>query len=133
MESRKLAEHIRELAAGKKGENIVILDMRDATDLTDYFVVVSANSGPQLKAISNEIVGRLKTEGLSALGADAPPSSSWNALDYFDVVVHLMTPEARKFYDLEGLWKDASRVEPNAAPAEPRPIGSPSSKARSLT
>lgn len=117
MEPRKLAEHICELAAGKKGEDIVILDMRNATDLTDYFVLISATSRPQLKAISNEITGRLKAEGLSAPGADGGQASNWSALDYFDVVVHLMTPEARNFYDLEGLWKDATRETPNITPA----------------
>ena len=111
MDSKRLADLVCEFAENKKAENIVVLDMTKVTDITDYFVLITGSSPPQLKAIMNEIQLGLKNAELRPEGAEVAPSSSWNVLDFFDVVVHVMSTEARSFYDLEGLWKDAPRVQ----------------------
>lgn len=98
-------------AADKKAENIVVLDLRGISTFTDYFVICSATSEPQLKAISNSISEQI-TEKYSRkpISEDGYPASQWIILDYGDVIVHLFQGEKRDFYALESLWSDAKRV-----------------------
>ena len=111
MDSRKLAMLCRTLADDKKAENIVILDMRKLSSITDYFVVASATSEPHLRAIAEEIRDRLKEDhGLRPRVVDGAAHTSWMVLDYFDVIVHLMRADVRARYDLETLWGDAPRI-----------------------
>lgn len=116
MESKHLAELICEFAEKKKGQDIVILDMTKVTDITDYFVLITGASPPQLKAIMNEIQAGIKAADLAPHGAEVLPSSTWNVLDFFDVIVHVMSEEAREFYNLEGLWKDAPKTRHPTTP-----------------
>lgn len=100
-----------EAASDKKAEDIVILDMQGISSFTDYFVICSGSSEPQLKAISNGIHERLKQDfGRSPLSEDGYPMSQWLVLDYGDVVVHIFHTEKREYYCLEQLWGDARRV-----------------------
>lgn len=115
MDSRKLAQRCRELADDKKAEDIVILDVRKLSSVTDYFVIASALSDPHLRAVVQEVEGRLKEEGLRVEAVDGVASAGWVVLDYFDVIVHVMRADVREHYDLEGLWNDAPRVRPRAA------------------
>lgn len=94
-----------------KGEDIVVLDMRKLTQITDYFVLCSGASERQLKAIAARLRQELKKLGVTRLGAEGEPSSGWLLLDYCDVVVHIFSTQARRFYDLEMLWGDAPRVQ----------------------
>lgn len=111
MDSRKLALLCRRLANNKKAENISILDVRDISSVTDYFVIATGTSDPHLRAIFDEINTFLADEHrLKPRAADGNLSSSWIVLDYFDVIVHLMRPGVREHYDLEGLWGDAPRL-----------------------
>ncbi|MDE3066947.1 MAG: ribosome silencing factor [Verrucomicrobiota bacterium] len=111
MDSRKLALLCREFADNKKAENCVILDVRKLSSLTDYFVIASGTSEPHLRAILEQITVRLREEhGLRPARTDGRAGGSWVALDFFDVVVHVMRAETRERYDLEGLWGDAPRV-----------------------
>lgn len=113
MESRKLALLCRELADDKKAENLVVLDVRKISSVTDYFVIVTGTSEPHLRAILNEITdGVWEQTGFHPHAVDGSLQTSWMVLDYFDVIVHIMRPEVRDRYDLEGLWNDASRVRP---------------------
>lgn len=113
MDSRKLAQRCRELAENKKAEDIVILDVRKLSSVTDYFVIASGTSEPHLRAIVSEIADGLKIEhGLSPRARDGAWETNWVALDYFDVIVHVMHPAVRQQYDLEGLWNDAPKVRP---------------------
>jgi ribosome-associated protein len=89
-----------------------VLDLRGISTFTDFFVICSATSEPQLKAIANEIETRLKEEYKIRAGAiDGFPASQWMVLDYLDVVVHIFHRDKRAFYSLEDLWGDATRVE----------------------
>jgi len=113
MESKKLAQLCRELADNRKGEEILVLDVKDLSSVTDYFVLVSGSSEPHLRAISDEIIDRLKEDhGVIPRARDGTLQGGWVVLDFFDVIVHIMRTEARKRYDLESLWGDAPRVKP---------------------
>ncbi len=113
MDSRRLALLCRKLADDKKAENIVILDVRELSSVTDYFVIAAGTSEPHLRAIVDEITDRLREDyGLRPKAIDGTIRAAWVVLDYFDVIVHLMRQDVRERYDLETLWGDAPRVKP---------------------
>lgn len=113
MDSRKLALLCRSLAENRKAEEIVILDVRELSSVTDYFVVASGTSEPHLRAIVDEITEKLRDEhGIRPRAVDGTFQAAWIVLDYFDVIVHVMRQDVRDRYDLEGLWGDAPRVRP---------------------
>jgi ribosome-associated protein len=112
MYSKKLAQLCRDFADNKKAENIVILDVRDLSSVTDYFVIASGTSEPHLRAIVEEITEGLRDDyGLRPLRKDGSMQGAWVVLDFFDVIVHVMRSDARERYDLEGLWGDAARLK----------------------
>jgi ribosome-associated protein len=124
MDSRKLARLCREFADDKKAEDIVILDVRKLTSVTDYFVIATGTSEPHLRAITDEIVEKLRMDHEQRPRAvDGETGRAWVVLDYSDVVVHVMRPDTRTLYNLEGLWSDAPRVKPRKRPTPPRPLG----------
>jgi ribosome-associated protein len=89
-----------------------VLDLREISTFTDFFVICSASSEPQLKAIAGEIETRLRQEhGIRAVAMDGFPASQWIVLDYLQVVVHIFHRDKRAFYSLEDLWGDAPRLE----------------------
>jgi ribosome-associated protein len=119
MDSKKLAGLCRDFADNKKAENIVILDVRDLSSVTDYFVIASGTSEPHLRAIVEEITGELREKhDLRPLRKDGSMQGAWVVLDFFDVIVHVMRTDARERYDLEGLWGDAARVKVKNKPAK---------------
>lgn len=110
-DSGVLAQYCCEYADNRKAENIVILDVRQLSTVTDYFVIVTGSSEPHLRAIQEEIVDQLREQhGLRPSGVEGTVHSNWIVLDYLDVIVHVMREEVRQHYDLEGLWGDAPRV-----------------------
>lgn len=111
MDSKKLALLCRELADNKKAEDIVVLDVRKQSSVTDYFVIASGSSQPHLRAIVEEIAGKLRDDhDLRPSRSEGTTGGNWVVLDYFDVIVHVMHTETRKHYDLEGLWGDAKAI-----------------------
>lgn len=111
MDSRKLALLCRRLADNKKAEDVVILDVRDLSSVTDYFVIASGTSEPHLRAILDEITDTLREDHhLRPRAIDGTLAAAWVVLDYFDVIVHIMRGDVRERYDLETLWGDAPRV-----------------------
>src|SRR5258706_8422084 len=118
MDSRKLALLCRELADNKKAEDIAILDVREVSSVTDYFVIASGTSEPHLRAIVDEIMDKLREEHhLRPKAVDGAFRTAWVVLDYFDVIVHVMRADVRERYDLETLWGDAPRVRQRKRPA----------------
>ena len=112
MESKKLALRCREYADNKKAENLIVLDVRKLSSVTDYFVIVSGTSEPHLRSIVNEIEGRLVAENqLRPRAKDGTVAGAWVVLDFFDVIVHIMRADVRERYDLESLWGDAPQVK----------------------
>jgi ribosome-associated protein len=115
MDSRKLALLCRELADRRKAEDIVVLDVRKISSITDYFVIATGTSEPHLRAISDEIQDKLREDhALRPRAVDGTLQTAWLVLDYFDVIVHVMRADVRKLYDLETLWGDAARVRTGA-------------------
>ena len=95
------------MAFEKKALDIKILDLRKISNISDYFVVCSAKVDVHLKAIADNIVEELEKKGVRIWHNEGFPPGRWVILDYVDVVVHIFLEEARKFYNLEGLWGDA--------------------------
>ena len=97
MESKELALLCRELADDKKAEDIVILDVRKVSSVTDYFVIASGTSQPHLRAIVEEISGTLREDhDLRPSRSEGATGGNWVVLDYFDVIVHVMHAETRR-------------------------------------
>lgn len=94
----------------KRAHEIKVLDLRQVSSSLDYFVIATGESSLQLKALEQSVRERLKANKQLPEGVEGP-SDRWVLLDYGTVVVHLMSPEARDFYDLEGLWADATPLE----------------------
>lgn len=111
MDAKRLALRCRALAENKKAEDLVVLDVRGLSTITDYFVLASGTSEPHLRAIVDEIVQKLEEDHhLRPRAQDGTWSSRWVVLDYLDVIVHVMHPETRALYALESLWGDAPRL-----------------------
>ncbi len=101
-------------ALDKKAANAVILDMRDISSFTDFFVIVSGTSEPQLKAIASSVRERVrKLTNQRPLAEDGFPGSQWVIIDYGSVIVHIFHEDRREVYGLETLWGDARRIEPH--------------------
>ena len=116
MDSRRLALLCREFADNKKAEGIVILDVRELSSVTDYFVIVTGTSEPHLRAILDELTDKLRDEHrVRPRAVDGTAHGAWVVLDFFDVIVHIMRADVRERYDLEGLWGDAPQVRARKA------------------
>jgi ribosome-associated protein len=97
----------------KKAEELTILEMEKGSGaFTDYFVLCSGTNPRQIQAISDEVELRLKAAGLRPTHVEGYNQAEWILIDYVDFVVHVFSEKARKFYDLERLWKTARRLEP---------------------
>lgn len=121
MTPKTLAKKIAQLTLTKKAANVVILDLRKITDIADFFVICSADSDTQVKAIADAVV-----EGTEKLGArvwreEGMSQRKWVLLDYVDIVVHIFHREARRFYGLEKLWGDAKSETVEDKPVEWKP------------
>lgn len=109
---RQVAEAIN-ACQEKKAEEITILELEKGSGaFTDYFVVCSGTNPRQIQAISNEVEERLEKAGLRPTHVEGYKQAEWVLLDYVDFVVHVFSDKARKYYDLERLWKSAKRLEP---------------------
>lgn len=97
-------------AAEKKAVEIVVLDLREIASFTDFFVITSGTNERQVQAISDEVYETLKKAGSTAARVEGYKTAEWILLDFGDFVVHVFEQKARKFYDLERLWREASRV-----------------------
>ena len=98
-------------AAENKGQDILVLDLSKQTSIFDCFVIATGTSRRQLQAIAEEIHRVFKARGEIRLSVAGYDESRWIALDYGSVVIHLFDEECRKFYDLEGLWADSTRID----------------------
>src|SRR5271163_4253066 len=105
----------------KKAEELSILEMEKGSGaFTDYFVLCSGTNPRQVQAIADEVELRLKTAGVHPAHVEGYKQGEWILVDYTDFVVHVFSEKARKFYDLERLWKTAKRLEPSELESKPR-------------
>ncbi len=109
--SRRLANLVGSFALEKKASRIKILDLRRLTDITDYFVICSAEVELHARAIADYTIENLEKKGIRPWHNEGYQNSRWILLDYVDVVVHIFLEESREFYELEKLWGDAKVKE----------------------
>ena len=105
--ARLCLEIIRE----RKAIDPILMEVGRLTSFTDYFLVASGNSSRQVQAISQHMARRLREEGFRPLGVEGEQEGHWVLMDYGDVVIHIFYQPVREFYDLEGLWTEAPRVD----------------------
>lgn len=98
-------------AIEKKALDPVLLEMRGISSVTDYFLICTGKSDRQVQAIARSIEETLEKKGIRPLGQEGFLHGKWILMDYNDVVVHIFLEPVRKFYDLEGIWSDATRIE----------------------
>ena len=103
-----MAHRVVDLAGDKKASDIVLLDVRGQTTMTDYFVICSGASDRQLNAIADGIIDGLKAEGDPPLSREGDAGSHWLLIDFGGVIVHVMSKPEREFYQLEKLWSEAA-------------------------
>ena len=104
----------------KKAEELTVLEMEKGSALTDYFVLCSGTNPRQVQAIADEVELQLKKAGIRPNNIEGYNNAEWVLIDYVDFVVHVFSEKARKFYDLERLWKSAKRLEPSDLKAASR-------------
>ncbi len=110
----KVLDHAKtcaRIADDNRAKDILLLDLRQATPLIDFFVIASANSRRQAYAIASEIDQEMKKRGEAKLGMEGAEEGRWILVDYGDLVVHIFSEDARTYYALEDIWGDAPRVE----------------------
>lgn len=108
--AQQRAERIAAVASEAKAEEIIILDLRDLSNITDYFVILTGTSQTHLRSVGDKIEKDLKSIGLKPVQIDGQRNSGWLVFDYGSVIVHAMLSEARQHFDLERLWGDAPRI-----------------------
>ncbi len=120
IQSEALATYLATKVLEKKATNVVILDMRKLASYTDFFIIASASNRRQVQAIANSLRKMDAEEaGYSANGTEGLEAARWVLVDFSDAVVHIFDEQLRGFYDLDGLWSDAPRIEtPNVDPIE---------------
>lgn len=108
----ELARRCIQLALDKKATEPAVLDLQKVSNITDYLVICSAQSEPQIKAIANGIEKSIKDDnGIYPLAVDGFPTSQWIVIDYGEVMVHIFNEQKRSLYALEDLWSDAPQVD----------------------
>ncbi|MFI5028515.1 MAG: ribosome silencing factor [Solirubrobacterales bacterium] len=111
-DSTALARRLAELADAKSAAEIVVLDMLELVSYTDFLVICTARNERQAKAIVDEArLGLKRDQGLLPGGTEGEGAAGWIVLDYLDAVLHVFTAEARERYQLEDLWREASRLD----------------------
>ncbi len=110
LEPNELAKKIVDIAADKKAEDVVLLDIRRLTTIADYFVICSGTSERQVAAITQAVIEELDKENVAPLHSEGIGESGWVLLDYGSVIVHIFAPEVRDYYRLERLWSQALTV-----------------------
>ena len=103
----KLIENIIECIKNKKGYDIVVLDVKKVSSLTEYFIVCSSDSDPQTRSMTNHIKKELSKKKIKPFQIEGLDYCDWVLMDYFDVVIHIFKKEIRDFYNIERLWADA--------------------------
>jgi len=134
MKSAALKKQISEAISAclnKKAEELSLLELEQGSGaFTDYFVICSGTNPRQVQAISDEVELRLKRGGLYPNNIEGYKQAEWVLIDYVDFVVHIFSESARRYYDLERLWKSAKKIEPKDLVSKPRKRGAPRAAVR---
>ncbi|MEA2014540.1 MAG: ribosome silencing factor [Thermodesulfobacteriota bacterium] len=107
LDSKELLLECVNAALERKAEDLVVLNVRELSSFTDYFVICSGNSDRQIEGLASHIGQKLKTTGILPRGIEGARSGSWILMDYGDVIIHIFHKPVREFYDIEALWAGA--------------------------
>ncbi|KPQ28230.1 MAG: ribosome silencing factor [Marinobacter excellens HL-55] len=110
MQAEQLKDLVVTALENIKAQDVSVIDVRDRTSVTDYMVLASGTSSRHVKSLADSVVSDAKDQGVKANNVEGAGGSDWILVDLGDVVVHLMMPAAREFYDLERFWRDAPDV-----------------------
>jgi len=113
---RAFVERIHELALEKNGEDVVGIDVEGKCSYADALIICHGRSTRQVQSIASHISSSMKQEGKQALGVEGVAQGHWVLVDFAHVVVHVFYEPVRKYYDIEGIWPDAKRIEFNSKP-----------------
>ncbi|ABC32495.1 MULTISPECIES: ribosome silencing factor [Hahella] len=111
METENLKEIVIKALEDIKAKDISVLDVKDRTSVTDYMVIASGTSNRHVKSIADNVIAEVKANGGRPLGSEGGAASDWILVDLGDIVVHVMLPSSREFYDLERFWRDSPVAE----------------------
>ena len=107
-DTERTVDRIIDLIMSKKGEDIVVLDLRKVTSVSDFFILTTGSSGVHVRAIADEVKAMLKKEdSIAPWHIEGYSAQKWILVDYVDIVVHVFDKDTRSYYSLEKLWKDA--------------------------
>ncbi len=110
LDTGEFARELVDVITDKKGSDIMLLDVQSVSLLADYFIICSADTERQLKAIVDDVQDKGKAAGFRALQVEGSMGSGWMVLDYGALIVHVLLPAQREYYGLEELWSDAALV-----------------------
>ncbi len=113
LDFRKAARTAVEAALDKKADHVVVLDVRKESDVADYVVIAGADSTVQMKAIRASINDALQEKGIAPVHQEGLAAGRWIVIDYGGLIIHLLLPDARRFYRLESLWEKAKPIHWN--------------------
>lgn len=120
LKAKQLALLIKEACEDKKAEDIVILDIRKMSSISDYFVIASGNSDRHVRAIADNVLDVLEANKVKCYHKEGLQESKWILLDFSDVMVHVFYPETRNFYNLERLWGEAAQFQESKSKSKTR-------------
>lgn len=109
-EGQELAAACARIALDAKAEDLVVLDVRGLASFTDYFVIMSGRSTRHVQGLAEAMEGELRAKRVNSKHSEGLREGLWVLLDFGDVIVHIFYHESRGFYDLEGLWHDAPKI-----------------------
>ena len=112
-DSKEKSIFCAQAALEKKALDVTILELKKASSLTDYFLICSGRSDRQVQAIAQSIEEKMGKQGIRPLGEEGMREGRWVLMDYDDVVIHIFYDQVRRYYDLEGLWIEAPRINPS--------------------
>lgn len=110
MNAEQLSTLVNDALADMKAQNVVTLDVGGMTSIADRIVVASGTSSRHVKSIADRVIERVKENGIKPLGVEGDATAEWVLVDIGDVIVHVMTPATRQYYDLERLWSMAPQA-----------------------
>lgn len=117
MQIDDLIKTVEDALAELKAKDVVRIDVRELTGVTDYMIIASGGSNRQVGALADNVIEKVKEAGLRPMGVEGKESGEWVLVDLGDIVVHIMQPATRQFYDLEKLWQSAESRREQQRPA----------------